>query len=159
MIPWRFGVEWAPRADDVNYHVPGTVPSPVAFQRRWFFAFMRLMWQEIIVRHATHEPRHTHRRWERLAKRKELLDYTTLRLRRVVDPTYEPTGMGLPVGPPGVGAGALAAARGFRSLGPARLPDGTMDPITHRLVWIEAHWRGPEDGPIGPMHTATSFVR
>ena len=158
VIPWRFGVEWSPRDDDINYHVPGTVPSPVAFQRRWFFAFMRLCWQEIIVRHTTHEPRQAHRRWERFAKRKELLDYTTLRLRRVVDPFYKPTGMGVPLD-----HRVLVRAHWHRahcsSLGPARLPDGTMDPATHRLVWIEAYWKGPEDGPIGPMHPATSVTR
>ena len=159
MIPWRFGVEWSPRDDDINYHIPGTVPSPVAFQRRWFFAFMRLCWQEIIVRHATHEPRQAHRRWERFAKRKELLDYTTLRLRRIVDPYYTPTGMGLPLDHRVKVRAHWHYAYCSSLGGPARLPDGTMDPATHRLVWIESYWKGPEDGPIGAMHPATSVTR
>lgn len=158
VIPWRFGAEWEPRSDDVNHHVPGTVPTPVAFQRRWFFAFMRLMWQEIIVRHATHEPRQATRRWDRMAKRKELLDYSTLRLRRVVDPNYVPSGLGIPL-EHRVLVRAHPRRQWIPSLGPARLPDGTMDPSTHRLIWIEAFWKGPEDGPLGPLHKATSFVR
>ena len=149
VIPWRFGVEWSPRADDINYHVPGTVPTPVAFQRRWFYAFMRLCWQQIIVRHASHEPRHDHRRWERFAKRKELLDYTTLRLRRTVDPNYKPSGMGLPlehrIKVRAHWHYAYCASMG----GPARLADGTQDPTNHRWVWVESYWKGPEDGPIG----------
>ena len=158
VIPWRFGAEWEVRPDDTVAHIPGTVPSPVAYQRRWFFAFMRLCWQEIIVRHADHEPRQVHRRWERLAQRKALLDYTTLRLRRVVDPFYQPSGMGLPLDHR-VRVRAHWRRQWVPSLGPARLPDGTMDPATHRLVWIEAHWRGPEDGPIGPLHSATVVTR
>jgi hypothetical protein len=159
VIPWRFGIEWEPKPDTINYHIPGMVPSPVAFQRRWFFAFMRLCWQEIIVRHADHEPRQAHRRWERFAKRKELLDYTTLRLRRVVDPLYEPSGFGIPLDH------RVKVRAHWRRVyvpsigGPARLPDGTMNPVNHRAVWIEEHWRGPEDGPVGALHSATSVVR
>ena len=158
VIPWRFGAEWEPRPDDIAFHIPGTVPSPVAYQRRWFFAFMRLCWQEIIVRRAEPVGRHEHRRWDRMAQRKELLDYTTLRLRRVVDPDYEPTGMGVPLDHR-VKVRAHWRRQWIASLGPARLPDGTMDPATHRLVWIEAHWRGPEDGPIGALHSATVVTR
>lgn len=158
VIPWRFGVEWEPRPDDVAHHIPGTVPSPVAFQRRWFFALSRLMWQEIVVRHSDREPRQTQRRWDRLAERKAMLDYSTLRLRRVVDPDYVPSGMGIPL-EHRVHVRAHPRRQWIPSLGPARLPDGTMDPNTHRLIWVEAHWRGPEDGPIGPLHKATSVVR
>lgn len=159
VIPWRFNAEWTVKPETEWQHIAGTVPSPVAFQRRWFFAFMRLCWQEIIVRRADSEvKRADRRRWEHLATRKELLDYTTLRLRRVVDPLYEPQGTGVPLD-----HRVLVRAHWRRqwvaSLGPARLPDGTMDPLTHRLIWIERHWRGPEDGPIGAMHSATSVVR
>lgn len=158
VIPWRFGVEWTPRPDDITHYIPGTVPSPVAFQRRWFFAFTRLMWQEIVVRHTDREPRQTQRRWDRIAERKPVLDYSTLRLRRVVDPDYVPSGMGIPL-EHRVLVRAHPRRQWIPSLGPARLPDGTMDPATHRLIWIEQHWRGPEDGPLGPFHKATSVVR
>lgn len=160
VIPWRFGVEWDVRPGDVAHHIPGTVPGPVAFERRWLFAFLRLCWQEIIVHRASADvKRPQRRRWERFAKRKELLDYTTLRLRRVVDPNYVPQGMGDPLD-----HRVLVRSHWRRvyvpSLGgPARRPDGTMDPTNHRLVWVERHWRGPEDAPLGAMHSATSVVR
>lgn len=153
-IPWRFGVGWGAR-DEVAYR-PGTVPHPVAMQRRWFLAFMRLMWQEIIVRRTEHHSRAETRRWERF--RKPILDYTVLRLRREVDPLYNTPGGG-------VSLDHRIRVRGhwrrqhYPSLGDARNNDGTMNPLSHRLVWIEPHWRGPEDAPLGPLHSATSVVR
>lgn len=153
-IPWCFGVSWGTR--NVVAYTPGTVPHPVAMQRRWFLAFMRLMWQEIIVRHPTHVGRAESRRWYRA--KKPVLDYTVLRLRRQVDPLYKTPGGG-------VSLDIRVRVRGhwrhqyFPSLGHARNPDGTLNPESHRLIWIEPHWRGPEDAPLGPLHSATTVVR
>jgi hypothetical protein len=157
VLPWAFGVDWSVR-EQVGY-VPGTVPSPVGAERRWFLAFMRLCWQEVIVHHRESFKRADYRRWDRMAKAKELLDYTTLRLRRHVDPNPQrESGTGIPLE-----HRVLVRAHWRRqylpSMGPARLPDGTMNPESHRLCWIERHWRGPEDGPIGAMHSATSVVQ
>ena len=159
VLPWTFDVPWDAR-HSVGY-IPGTVPAAIAYERRWFFAFQRLMWQQIIVhrRDATIK-RPQMRRWARLAERKPLLDYTVLRLRRVVDPLYEAqlTGTGTPLD-------HRVLVRGHwrnqyvPSLGPARDAQGNQIPETHRLIWIEPHWRGPEDGPIGAMEWATSVVR
>jgi len=156
VIPWRFGRPWTVR-NEVGYR-PGTLPSSVAYQRRWFLAFMRLMWQEIVVRHRDDPKRATVRQWERLAKRKPLLDYTVLKLRREHDPVHHETGTGTPLDHR-VRVRPHWRRVHVKSLGPARLPDGSMNPETHRLVYIEAHWRGPEEGPIGAMHSATSFTR
>lgn len=156
VIPWAFGAEWTTR-DEVGY-TPGTVPGPVGYERRWFYAFMRLCWQQIIVSHRPERKRQQHRQWERMAKRKELLDYTVLRLRRVVDPNYVPSGEGTPLDHR-VKVRAHWKYQYVWGLGPARLPDGTANPVNHRWIWIESHWRGPEDGPIGAMHSATSVVR
>lgn len=156
VIPWAFGSEWAVR-NEVGYR-PGTVPSPVGHQRRWFYAFMRLCWQQIIVPHRSERDRAQHRRWQHMAKRKELLDYSVLRLRRHVDPNYEPSGMGLPL-EHRVKVRAHWRYQYHPSLGVARLPDGTMDPESHRWIWVEAFWKGPEGAPIGAMHPATSVVR
>jgi hypothetical protein len=125
-------------------------------ERRWFLAFMRLCWQEIIVRHPTHASRAETRRWYRA--KKPILDYTVLRLRRVVDPLYKTPGGG-------VSLDIRIRVRGhwrrqyYPALGHARNPDGTMNPDSHRLIWIEPFWRGPEDAPLGPLHSATSVVR
>ena len=155
VIPWCFGVNWTSR-DSAEY-VPGTVPISVAQERRWFMAFMRLCWQEIVVRRQHRPDRPTSRRWERLAKGK-LLDYSVLHLRREVDPNYKPkyTGHGLTYRRY---TRAHPRRVHLKAMGPARLPDGRMDPQTHRLVWVEAYWSGPEDGPLGPTHKATSVVR
>jgi len=157
VLPWSFDVPWTMR--EQSEYVPGTVPYPVGFQRRWFYVFMRLMWQQIIVRRAGHPHRHELRRWERLAKRKALLDYTVLRLRRVVDPGYKPTGIGVPLEYRQL-VRKHWSYQYYPSLGgPARMANGEMDPLNHRWVLIEPYWRGPDDGEIGPMHPATSFVR
>lgn len=157
VIPWRFGREWEGRSEAA--HIPHTVPHGVAQLRRFFLAFMRLCWQEIIVKHTSHAGRAERRRWERLAKRKELLDYTVLRLRRLVDPDYEAMlGVGLPLDHRVLVRGHWRRQY-MPSFGPARLDDGTMNPESHRLVWIQEHWRGPDDGPLGAMHSATSVTR
>lgn len=155
VIPWCFGVSW--EGQDVAHFVPGSVPIPVANERRWFMSFMRLCWQEIIVRKAHRPDRPTSRRWERMARGK-LLDYSVLHLRREVDPNYKPEGTG-------AGLDYRQYVRGtwkrvyYATMGPARLPDGRMNPESHRLKWIEAYWRGPEDGEEGPTHKATSVTR
>ena len=155
VVPWCFGVNWTAR-DEAEY-VPGTVPIPIAMERRWFMAFMRLCWQDIVVRKVHRPDRPTRRRWERLAKGK-MLDYSVLRLRREVDPNYKPRYTGTALN-------YRRHTRGYpmrvhlKSKGPARLPDGRMDPHTHRLIWIEPYWSGPEDGPLGPTHKATAVVR
>lgn len=155
VIPWCFGVPW--EGADIPHYEPGSVPIPVANERRWFMAFMRLCWQEIIVRKVHRPDRATSRRWERSAKGK-LLDYSVLHLRREVDPTYKPEYTG----------GTLDYRQKVRaawrrvycpSMGPARDASGRMIPETHRLKWIEAYERGPEDGPEGPAHKATSVTR
>jgi hypothetical protein len=161
VIPWQFGCEWQAKRDvDIVAFVPGFVPDPVALQRRWFLAFMRLMWQEIIVRHNTKPLRGEARRWERAARTKPLLDYTTLRLRRIVDPQYaHATGTGVPLNYQ-VLVRAHPRRQWFRSLGPARLADGSMNPDSHRLIWIEAHIRGPEDARIvAKYHPTTAVTR
>lgn len=159
VVPWRFNVGWSTREAAGQEYVPGEIVAPVSWERRWFLAFMRLCWQEIVVRHPHHEARAERRRWERLAKRKPLLDYTVLRLRREFDLNPPaPTGLGV-----GLDHRVLVREHPRRqwypSLGPARNPDGSFNRDSHRLIWVEAHWRGPEDAPIGAMHHATAFVR
>lgn len=156
VIPWRFGMPWEGRRE-ISYR-PGTVPIGVAYERRWMLAFFRLQWQQIIVHHREEQKRTDARRWERMANRKELLDYTVLRLRREYDPVKVETGTGVPLDRR-VRVRAHWTRQWFPSMGPARMPDGSMNPESHRLLWIEAYFKGPEDAPMGPIHPATSFSR
>jgi hypothetical protein len=157
VAPWSFGTSWVPRRN--ADHAPGTVIHSIGEIRRWFLAFMRLCWQENIIRtrHDDLTDRPTRRRWER-ERPGTNLDLQVLRLRRNVYPDAAETGTGSPLG-------YRVKVRGFwrrqwyPSLGQARLPDGSMNPESHRLVWIEEHWRGPEDGDIRSPLKATSVVR
>lgn len=154
VVPWSFDVEWTTR--DTPGYIARTLPGPPAYERRWFLALMRLMWQQTIRRHRPEVKRAESRRWARF--KRPNLDYCVLRLRRIDNPWQAPTGTGVPLG-------HQVLVRGHwrnqyhPSLGPARLPDGSQDPMTHRLTWIEPHWRGPEDAPLGALHHATAVVR
>jgi hypothetical protein len=157
---WQFGRPWGVR--DSAAHVPGTVPSTVAAERRWFYAFQRLMWQRIIVPHRPEMKRPERRRLDRVLanRRRPDLDYTVLRLRRAVDPVYERAlGTGLPlehrVRVRGHWKFAYLPGTGL----PARDDSGAQIPESHRWTWIEAHWKGPEDGPLGAMDAATAVIR
>ena len=156
VMAWSFGRPWSARNTPAHEH--GTVPEPMAYMRRWFYAFMRLCWQKVVVPQRQTPKRGEGRRWERQAKRKELLDYTVLRLRRLSDPGYTSSGLGVPLDHR-VLVRHHWKQQYFPSMGPARLEDGSMNPHSHRWTWIEAHWRGPEDGPVGAMEWATSVVR
>ena len=160
VIPWRFGSQWDINDDESSSeYVPGFLIEPVAYQRKWFHTFMRFCWQEIISKQRHFPSRPEQKRWDRMAKRKDMLDFTVLRLRRMVDTehvAYE--GGGVPL-EHRVKVRAHWTRQFYPSLGPARLPDGRMNPDSHRLIWIESYWKGPEDGPIGPMHSATSVIR
>lgn len=160
VIPWMFGRQWDINDEETVEHIPGFLPPAVAYQRRWFHTFCRFCWQQIIAPQVHMPKRPQQRRWEHMAKRKERLDYTVLRLRRVIDPNhvaYEGGG-GVPLDHR-VRVRPHPRNQYFPSLGPARLPDGRMNPASHRIIWIESHWRGPEDAPLGAMHSATSVVR
>ena len=158
VIPWMFGRQWDIN-DETNEHIPGFLPSPVAYQRRWFHVFQRFCWQQIIAPQVHFPKRQQQRRWESMARRKDLLDYTVLRLRRVIDPNYRhELGEGVPLDHR-VKVRPFWRNQYYPSLGPARLENGRMNPESHRLIWIEEHWRGPEDAPLGAMHSATAVIR
>lgn len=159
-LPWAFGVSWASR--DSAEHQDTTVPSSVAVMRRWFLTLMRFCWQTILVPGDDRLSKKVERRWEDLAKRKPLNEYTVLRLRRVVNPALD----GAPRGQSECWTlNHQVKVRGhwrrqwFRSLGPAYDEKGIWNQASHRLVWIDEFWRGPEDAPIGAMHHASVVAR
>jgi hypothetical protein len=47
----------------------------------------------------------------------------------------------------------------YPSLGPARNPDGSWNPDSHRRIWIEPHERGPEDSPLVLKHSLDVVIR
>jgi len=47
----------------------------------------------------------------------------------------------------------------YRSMGPARLEDGNMNPESHRQIWISPYVRGPEGAPFIHPDKAVEFTR
>ena len=47
----------------------------------------------------------------------------------------------------------------YKSLGPARLPDGSMNPKSHRVIWINEQVRGPDDKPVKSVPTIYQLNR
>jgi hypothetical protein len=157
VLPWAFGTPWEKRQGAT--HEDGKIVASVAHFRRWFMTLMRFCWQEILVEGGDRLDRAATKRLLRSSKPTK--DYTVLRLRRVYVPgIYDEAehGTGEPLG-------YRLRVRGHwkrqycPSLGPHRLEDGTWNPESHRLMWIDPYYKGPEDGPMGPEHAATSVVR
>lgn len=153
VMAWAFGRNWSSR-ESLDY-VPGTVDSAVAYMRRWFLTLMRFSWQKLVVPHSPPPSKKLHTRMVE-AKRPKAT-FSVLRLRRTNADTYE-TGTGQKLT-------YRVKTRGHwrnvyvPSLGPPKLEDGSYNPDSHRRQWIEAFWRGPLDGPLGPEHKATVIVR
>lgn len=158
VCPWRFKTPWKVYAkpDKIGMR-DGEIDTVVARQRRWFMTFMRFCWQRIVVSHRQRLTKKASRRIE-LERKVPPKEYSVLRLRREDERPKGETGTGMPLG-----YRQLVRRHPRRvycpSLGPARNPDGSFNEDSHRLMWIDEHWRGPDDGPIGPLHKATSVVR
>jgi hypothetical protein len=157
VLPWAFGSPWALRQGAT--HQDGMIVPSVAFFRRWFMTLMRFCWQEILVPGTERLDRAAAKRLLRSGKPKR--DYTVLRLRRVyVDKSHgeAEAGYGHPLE-------YRIKVRGhwkrqyYPKLGPARLEDGTWNAGSHRLIWVDPYWKGPEDGELGPEFAATAVVR
>lgn len=157
VLPWAFGTSWSGR-ESVD-HQDTTVPMSVAFVRRWFLSLMRFTWQTLLVPSPEFPSKKVSSQWASLAKFRPHNDCTVMRLRRVVNPDgYEHGGTGVPLDHQ-VRVRGHWRRQWFRSLGPAYDDDGVWNPNSHRLVWIDDHWRGPEDAPVGAVRHATLVVR
>jgi len=141
VLPWRFGVDWGERPTIV--HEPGFVSSSVGWLRRWFLTFGRWVWQQHLIPSGERPLRHAVKRMERQTSR--AADVVVLRLASRLR-RY---------GTDDIPAGTLDARvavaghwrrQWFRSLGPAYLDDGEWSPESHRVIWIDPHFRGPDDG-------------
>ncbi len=159
VLPWAFGTPWSGR--ETVDHEDTTVPMSVALVRRWFLSLMRFTWQTLLVPSPEFPTKKVSERWAQLAKVRPHNDCTVMRLRRVVNPDgYEGGGEGT-----GLALDHQFLVRGhwrrqwFRSLGPAYHEDGSWNQGSHRLIWIDPHWRGPEESPIGAMRHASVVSR
>ena len=47
----------------------------------------------------------------------------------------------------------------YPTLGPAYDDNGDWNPDSHRKIWIDAHIRGPEDGPLVLKHSMDAVIR
>jgi hypothetical protein len=166
--PWAFGVQWTegPVGDHKTDDGVTSVPGNVSYQRRWLHTFFRLLWQDVI---RTEPKRHTRPDARRILRARMPDDgyVRVLRMRRIVDPFGgNAAGDDQPDGS-GSGSGLLwrHRVRGHwrnvhvKSAGPARLPDGSMDPQTHRRTWIPDYERGPESAPFIDGYDVTAVVR
>lgn len=157
--PWKFGRSWSVDPDPQGW-LAGKQNENAGTQRRWFFAWQRLMWQRLIRT----EPIRPHRAAARRLLRANFPGDGYVRVlhyrRYDTPPGREDEAM-----EPGFTLNRRVRVRGHwrrvhvKSLGAARLPDGSMDPATHRLTWIDEHWRGPEEGPMFDGHDVYGVVR
>lgn len=130
--------------------------------RVFITALFRLMWQKVLPRDPWTPRRHERRQFDRL--RKHVLDgetYKVVHLRRYDGGTrYEDRHT---QESDGLWRRQACVVRGhvrdqyYPTLGPARLPDGTRNPFSHRRIWIDAHIRG--DGVPVLKHNLTAVVR
>jgi hypothetical protein len=154
VMPWRYGVSWQV-TDQIEY-APGKIDNAVAYIRRFVLALMRFTWQDLIRAERVQPSKKLS--WRMDLANRPVRDITVLRLRRVrTSGDKEETGTGLPLGHR-VKVIAHWRRQHYPSLGPAYI-EGEWNPESHRLVWIDEHWRGPEDGPIGALEHGIVIAR
>jgi len=161
---WSFGSPWGDggwiKWDDMP---EGQVHSSAAVIRRFLLAFFRWSWQRIVVPEVHRPNRSERRRWERsFGKPPEDGYIKILRLRREVEHAErferrEKTD-GFHFDYSWITRGHWRRVH-YRSLGPARLPDGSFNPDSHRLKWIEPYQAGNPFGPLVVGHNVSSAVR
>lgn len=161
---WSFGTPWKDGGweDDTSH---GAVHASSAMVRRFLLAYMRWTWDRILVPR-THTPKKPERkRFLRATGRPPEDGYVkVLRLRREVE--MEEAGFDREaIEAAGFKYGHQWQVRGhwrrqyYKTLGPARLPDGSFNQDSHRLVWIDEHLSGNPFGPLIAGHNVSAAVR
>lgn len=155
---WAFGASWVVNPDLSATAITAThdttiTPVPVADIRKWFLAFMRFCWQEIIVpRQPSNQDlsRQQRRAFERSTATPNPINIVYLRRTRE-DGDQEPT--------EGYSLAFRVLVRGhwrnqyYPSLGPVD------DPTSHRRIWIDPHVKGPDHAPFRDTVKVTAVVR
>lgn len=155
---WAFGVPWTVNPDLTataisTSHDTTIAPVAVADVRKWFLAFMRFCWQEIIVpRQPSNRDlsRQQRRAFERSTTVANPINVVYLRRTRE-DGDQEPS--------EGYSLAYRVLVRGhwrnqyYPSLGPVD------DPMSHRRIWIDPHVKGPDHAPFRETQKVTAVVR
>lgn len=155
---WAFGETWTVNPEaDAKYFTSRedytVTPVPVADIRKWFLAFMRFCWQELIVARKpdnTDISRQQRRAFERASKLADPI--SVVYLRRLHEQHDEPSTLGHSLT-------YRVLVRGhwrnqfYPSLGPVD------DPMSHRRIWIDPHVKGPEHAPFRDAPKVTAVVR
>lgn len=154
MHGWAFDVNWSHDASldarDVDVSITTRkMPTHITMIRTWFLSFMRFCWQELLTVEPAPLPRPVRRAAVRQLGHDNILNIVKLRRARH---SSESTGTGHRLD-------HLVVVRGhwrnqyYPSLGAA------TDPASHRLIWINPHLRGPEDGELIEHHKVTMVSR
>lgn len=155
---WAYGVPWTTNPDMTATRGfdsdRGTVaPLAVANIRKWFLAFMRFCWQELIVPRKPNNmevSRQVRRAFERSSKADNPI--SVVYLRRLREDHDEPQTLGHSLT-------YRVLVRGhwrnqyYPTLGPVD------DPMSHRRIWIDPHVKGPEHAPFREGLKVTAVVR
>jgi len=160
---WSFGSKWSDAGwiatDEMT---EGQVHGSAAFLRRWLLSYFRWTWQRIIVPTVHRPNRAEMRRGLRGGLTMEDGYIKVMRLRREVEHTAR------------FDRGEESdeftfdhqfMVRGhwrrqwYKSLGPAKNPDGSFNHDSHRMVWIEPFIKGNPYGPLIIGHDVSAAVR
>lgn len=161
---WSFGTTWKigeepATVDGKVVTEDGTIHELTGQHRRWLLAFFRLYWQRILVPQTYQPTKHEKKRGMRMGRPLEDGYIKVVRLRREMEAERH--------GSKGDGnffdhqfvVSAHPRRQWFKSLGPARNPDGSFNHDSHRLIWIEAHIKGPITGPLVVGQQVQALVR
>jgi hypothetical protein len=156
---WAFGAPWKRGGTDHDRTVMGggLIHDAVAQVRRFILAYFRWTWSRVLVSHRHDLDRAERRRLGRVGLPEQGY-LKVVRLRREAEAIERGEDV----------ADAIARTHSwlvsahprrqhYRSLGPARLADGSFNPASHRLVWIDTYVAG--DGPLVVGTTVKAAVR
>lgn len=162
---WALGVKWreSPDAEVLGNKLvteEGTVHALLGAQRRWLLAFFRLYFQRITVGEVYHPNRYEKKRALRMGRPLEDGYIKVLRLRRAMEAERHgrASGDGNYFDHQFIVSGHWRR-QWFRSLGPARLEDGSFNSESHRLIWVDSHIRGPIGAPLVVGQQVQAVVR
>jgi hypothetical protein len=164
MLPMPFcAIPFGPRIDDVDERTM----TDLYQMRQIIVTLFRLVWQYIPAE-MEHFPRAERRRMERIARKHKKLpdDGEEIKIRHLrrleVVEEHEPREVDTHhewVLDHRIVVKGHPRDQWYPSLGPARLPDGSWNPDSHRKIWIEPHERGPEGSPLVLKHALDVVIR